>query len=335
MTSTDPLVSVIVPCYDSARTLALCLRSVAAQTYRPIETIVVDDGSTDGSPEIAASLGAVVLRTGANRGPSVARNVGAEHARGEILFFLDSDVALEDTAVATAVAALRADPGLAAVCGVYHPEPLLTPSLAARYRSLQIDHFWMDDRGVYASPHTSLFIIRAEVFAQVGPFHPDLRHTEPLEYGQRLRRHRHRLRFLTDVRGRHDHETTLRELLPKVFRRAHASMLGYQRDRELGGTRSQALSSALALAAVLALPLPLVTMPAAAVVPVALAGCAVALDAGLYRRALAAHGLGFALYVVVAHLLYQTAAGAGATTGALRRLGQRLRAGRSLPVATR
>ncbi|MEJ3746348.1 glycosyltransferase family A protein [Actinomycetes bacterium KLBMP 9797] len=318
MSADSPLVSVVIPSYNSGRTLALCLRAVAAQTYAPIETIVVDDGSADGSARVAESAGATVLRTGINSGQSVARNLGAAAARGEILFFLDADVALDPDSVRAAVDALRADPALGAVSGVYAPEPLLATSLAARYRSVQMHHFWLKHDTPTAGPHTSMFAIRSAVFAEIGPFNPRLRHTEPQEYGGRLRL-RYTTRVCRAVHGRHDHEATLRELLPKVFRRARASMLEYRPGGELGGTPSRALASGLVLGALLALPLPLVAGPAGGVVALALIGASVALDAGTYRAVFADRGPLFGAYFVLAHLVFQTTAAAGAATGVLQR----------------
>lgn len=106
-----PLVSVVVTCFNQGRYLRGCLRSVACQTYEPIETILVDDGSAD--PETVAALDriererqATVLRLAANRGPSAARNAGIDLARGRYVLPLDGDDLLVDTAVADLVAQL-------------------------------------------------------------------------------------------------------------------------------------------------------------------------------------------------------------------------------------
>lgn len=84
------LVSIVIPAYNAARTLEACLRACLDQTYPETEVIVADDGSTDGTPEIAARLGVRYLWQ-ENRGPAAARNTGARAARGEIIAFTDSD----------------------------------------------------------------------------------------------------------------------------------------------------------------------------------------------------------------------------------------------------
>ena len=87
-----PLVSCIVPAFNSERYLSKTLDSILAQTWRPIEVIVVDDGSTDGTADVIAHYGSQVSNIRqANAGPSAARNRGIDAATGEFVAFLDSD----------------------------------------------------------------------------------------------------------------------------------------------------------------------------------------------------------------------------------------------------
>jgi len=91
MTEEHPLVSVIIPVYNGARYLHAALESVFAQTYRPFEVVVVDDGSVDASGVIAQSFPDVRYIHQANQGVATARNNGLEAARGEFFAFLDQD----------------------------------------------------------------------------------------------------------------------------------------------------------------------------------------------------------------------------------------------------
>jgi len=94
-----PLVSVIIPAFNAERYLGETLESVLGQAYRPIEVIVVDDGSTDGTVGLVEDLrkrasepgSTLVLLRQKNAGPSAARNRGIKEARGEYITFLDSD----------------------------------------------------------------------------------------------------------------------------------------------------------------------------------------------------------------------------------------------------
>jgi glycosyltransferase involved in cell wall biosynthesis len=86
------LVSVVIPVFNAERYLAETLASVSAQTYRTIEVVVVDDGSTDRSVAIARDAGErVVVVPQENLGPAAARNRGARTARGRWIAFLDAD----------------------------------------------------------------------------------------------------------------------------------------------------------------------------------------------------------------------------------------------------
>lgn len=91
MNEEQPLVSVIIPVYNGARFLREALESVFAQTYRPIEVIVVDDGSADDSGVIAQSFPEVRYVRQQNAGVAAARNNAIQIARGEFLAFLDQD----------------------------------------------------------------------------------------------------------------------------------------------------------------------------------------------------------------------------------------------------
>src|SRR5262245_55801056 len=87
-----PLFSVIIPTFNRAGLLAGTLESVFAQRFKELEIIVVDDGSTDGTMDYLQSLGKrVIVLQQPNQGAGAARNLGAGHAKGIYLAFLDSD----------------------------------------------------------------------------------------------------------------------------------------------------------------------------------------------------------------------------------------------------
>jgi glycosyltransferase involved in cell wall biosynthesis len=101
----DPIeVSVVVPVFNKAAYLSACLGSARAQTLKAVEILCVDDGSTDTSQEIAAQHAnadarVILLSTGRNAGPGVARNLGLRQARGRFVFFLDADDVLPPDAL--------------------------------------------------------------------------------------------------------------------------------------------------------------------------------------------------------------------------------------------
>ena len=99
-------ISVIIPVHNGAETLATCLEALTASTYPADECIVVNDGSTDGSDTLAATFPVRVLDLrGGPFGAAYARNRGAEAASGEILLFLDADIAVAPDTLARVAAA--------------------------------------------------------------------------------------------------------------------------------------------------------------------------------------------------------------------------------------
>ena len=85
------LVSIVIPVFDGERFLSEAIESVLAQDHRPIEVIVVDDGSTDASADVAHSFDDVVVLGSGNHGAAAARNLGVARAAGPFLTFLDAD----------------------------------------------------------------------------------------------------------------------------------------------------------------------------------------------------------------------------------------------------
>ncbi|MEU6409268.1 glycosyltransferase family 2 protein [Microbispora sp. NPDC046933] len=314
-----PLVSVIVPNYNYARTLGLCLSALRRQTYPSIEVIVVDDRSTDDSVEIAHRHGARVVVTETNIGAPAARNLGVEHARGDVLFFVDSDLALAEDVVEHAVGLLTSDPALGVVCGTYDPEPLIPDSLVERYRSLQL-HYWISgDEGEITTIYSALFAMRAEVFREVGPLNPALRHSENAEYGHRITRLGYRIVLDNRIRGRHDHDDRLRVVLSKFFHRARLHIPLYLRRPGFNGgpaDSSRGWGSLAALFAVLTAPLPVVLGPAWPAAPVALLAGSIAADLGMYRYVRRYAGTPFTLYFTAVHFLVNVTVAVAVFAGA-------------------
>src|ERR1043166_1854397 len=112
-----PLVSVVLPTYNRAHTLARAVRSVLAQSHRHLEIVVVDDGSTDATVALVQKLALedprVRLVQQANRGPAAARNTGVRQARGEFVAFQDSDDEWLVEKLERQLAALERSPGSA------------------------------------------------------------------------------------------------------------------------------------------------------------------------------------------------------------------------------
>ena len=114
-----PLVSVIIPCYNQGCFLAEAVESALAQNYKPVEIVVVDDGSVDETPEVCARYGdSIVYIRQENRGLPAARNTGIRAASGELIALLDSDDRWLPGKLALQVPAFL-DPKVGLVCTAY------------------------------------------------------------------------------------------------------------------------------------------------------------------------------------------------------------------------
>ena len=109
----EPLVSILIPCYNAEAWVAECIESALAQTYANMEIIVVDDGSRDGSAEVVRKFGTrVTLHSAPNKGANATRNHLTSLARGEWLQYLDADDYLLPGKVASQIETLSTISGL-------------------------------------------------------------------------------------------------------------------------------------------------------------------------------------------------------------------------------
>lgn len=97
MTNANPKASIIIPAYNSAKTITRCLAGVLEQDYDNLEIIIIDDGSTDETVRLVSEFPSVkLILNKENKGPSRARNIGIGKSTGEIIILLDSDSYIEN-----------------------------------------------------------------------------------------------------------------------------------------------------------------------------------------------------------------------------------------------
>ncbi len=212
-------ISVLVPCYNAARYLADALDSALGQSPRPAEVIVVDDGSTDRSAEVARRYAAdVVCVRQPNLGISAARNRALSLARGGMLAFLDADDVWPPGSLAVRHAALCADAALGCVFG-----------LVQQFVSADAGGSGADQPAPLTGRLAGTMLARRWAVERVGAFDARLRTGETLDWMARLdesgipwqrvpavvlRRRIHRGNtMLTHAAGHHDYLTVLRAAL--------------------------------------------------------------------------------------------------------------------------
>lgn len=185
----SPSISIIIAVYNGGQGLRLSLKALRENVPSPLEIIVVDDGSTDGSTSVAASLGCLVLSTGSRkRGPAKARNVGAEAARGDLLLFVDADVVVPPDTLDKVADAFRRDPDLDALFGSYDDRPA-APNFISQYKNLLHHYVHQRSNERAATFWSGCGAVRRELFLRHGGF-DDRRYrrssVEDIELGYRI-----------------------------------------------------------------------------------------------------------------------------------------------------
>jgi glycosyltransferase involved in cell wall biosynthesis len=171
----EPQIAVIIPAYNSAPYLGEALESVAWQTLQPSEVVVVDDGSTDCTGQIAASFDGVRVVRQENGGPSAARNTGVAETAAPIIAFLDADDIWLPDKLERQAAALLADDSLGYVLAQLRTYLSDGCEMPASYRAERLGT-------VFPSPLPSSWFLRRKAFEQVGPFTTELRLAEDVEW---------------------------------------------------------------------------------------------------------------------------------------------------------
>ena len=171
-----PLVSVIIPVFNGERFLREAVQSVLDQQYSPVEIIIVDDGSTDGTATVARSLPETVhYLHQTNQGPAAARNRGIEHAQGSLIAFADVDDLWPAGKLELQLSYLIKDPNIDIVMGriqqVVLSETITGPT--------QVEPAF--------SVNLGSAVIRKSVFERVGLFDETMRYSEDVDWFMRAR----------------------------------------------------------------------------------------------------------------------------------------------------
>jgi GT2 family glycosyltransferase len=327
--SRKPTVSAVVPVRDGGDALGACLMALSRATPPPHEILVVVDGapgpSADADAYLARELGARVALVGRDAGPARARNLGARHARGDVLLFVDADVAVRPDAVARVVDALAEYPEVAAVFGSYDDTPAAA-NFVSQFKNLF--HHWVHQT---AREEASTFwagcgAVRSAVFLAVGGFDETYRtpSIEDIELGYRLTARGHAVRLSKALQATHLKRWTPWSLFATdVLRRAVPWTQLILRDRrlvdDLNVRVADRVGAALTWLVVGSLGLAWVWPRLGGVAGISAAGL-LALNAPLYRFFLRKRGPVFLLRAIAWHWLYYLYGTFGFFLGALRHL---------------
>ena len=205
MTLVAPDVSVVIPVHNGERYLAESIRSVLDQDHAALELLVVDNGSTDATGDVARTFSSIRYFHLADKGLSKALNYGLEQCRGVFLGFLDADDLWSPNRLAVQLEAFASNPAVEMVFG--HVEQFISPELDESAKAkLGIRNRHLPGR------YRSSMLIRKESFWRVGPFEPSVDYGEFLDWYMRAEEQKIREVMLPDV---------------LTLRRIHGGNLGY------------------------------------------------------------------------------------------------------------
>lgn len=203
-TSTQPLVSVVIPAFNASKNIEETLNSVLNQDYTNIEVIVVDDGSQDNTADIVKKFDVIYIYQN-NQGKPAAMNKGFLAAKGEFIASIDSDDLWDSKKISKQVEAFNSNPELEIVfCFV---KQFLCPKIE------QAEHkFYIPENTEILSGHTTIaMLLKKESFLRIGPFDEEYRFGDFIQWYGR-------------AKDLNINETVLNDVL--VYRRIHKSNLG-------------------------------------------------------------------------------------------------------------
>ena len=320
----QPYISVVVPNYNHAATIGVCLEAALSSRYPRFEVIVVDDASTDESLRIVRKFPCTLVELQAHRGAGAARNRGAERSNGDVLFFIDADCIMSDDTLQSVAEAATS-----------HPDALI----GGTYTSIPYDNgFFSTFQSVFVhynetkAPEpdyiaTHAMAIRADLFRTMQGFTENfLPILEDVEFSHRLRRSGYTLMMDTRILVRHIFGYTLVKSLKNAYRKSRYwtaySLANSDLFRDSGtaslGLKAAVVSFALSLLSVFLFLLSrntgfLLLVPG-------LFMATVLLNKGLIISFSRAKGFAFAVRATLYYLLvYPVPVALGALVGAMRR----------------
>ncbi len=212
----EPRISVVIPVRNAREDLAKCLESLAQQSVPPgdFEVLVVDDGSDDGTPDVAHEHGARVISQ-PRRGASAARNRGALEARGELVLYVDADCVADAVWIEELSRPLLEDPTLAGTVGRYESDQRST---VARFVQLDLEGRYdrMSSHGRIDFLNSGNCGIRRQLLLRY-PFDEKFQRLEDVELSFRLTADGHAMIFVPEARAWHRHPEQVEVLMRRKF----------------------------------------------------------------------------------------------------------------------
>ena len=214
-------ISIIMPAYDSEKTLPKAVMCILDSDYNNFEIIIVDDASRERVETcIKPDPKIKIIRNNFNKGPACSRNLGADHSRGDILFFIDTDVYIKKDTLSRVnknFEKRKSD----AVVGIYSPKSLYT-DFFTNYYNLRLINGLLIRPEISDVGFAAAMAVRKDIFMQMGGFDTKYKRAsvEDIELGRRLFMRGHRVRLDKELSVDHDKRMTFKSMIANDFARA-------------------------------------------------------------------------------------------------------------------
>jgi len=217
----NPLVSIIIPVKNGSGTIQSCLHSVHRSYYKKIEVIVVDDHSTDGTKELVQPFGVTLIEADEGTGANNARNLGARHAHGDVLIFIDSDIVIHRETILGIVERLEEE-DVDAIVGLYTAKHR-HENLITQYKNLWVRYSYIKSPPAIDWLFGAISGIKRDAFNKLGGFNIDLlavHGNDDIELGKRFSRADLSIRLDMDIEVEHLKQYTLWSFIKNEFNRS-------------------------------------------------------------------------------------------------------------------
>jgi GT2 family glycosyltransferase len=320
----EPSISIVIPVHNGGEQFRQCLSSLEKFAPKETEIIVVADGD-ENSANLAKSFGLQAIEIPTAGGPAKARNVGAQVAKGDVLFFLDADVTIAAQTIERVISVFQQQPNLAALIGSYDDLPGATNFLS-QYKNL-FHHYTHQTAKEEASTFWGACgAIRRDIFWQVGGFDESYRLpcVEDIELGYRLKQAAYEIKLCKNLQVKHLKRWGVVSLLKaEFFYRALPWTALILRDRQLNNDLnlqwSSRISAILVYTCLGAVVLTWWWFPALSIALFASLALLI-LNRSVYQFFYAKRGLVFAIATIPWHWLYYFYSGLAFAIGSIRYL---------------
>ena len=233
--------------YNSQETIGKCLDSIYNSDYprNKYEVIVVDDGSTDNSANLAGTYPCKLIKLNKNGGPAAARNLGTKKSKGNILVFVDSDVAIGKKFLRSTIDCFNE--GVASLTAMNLKKT--SSNFITNFLNL-LDYFtFLKSPRYVIFPCTSYFAIKKMVFMELGMFNEKYKkpHVEDLELGSRLTKKGYKMYLNKKLKFKHMMEYTFLGFLKNKFLRSFYRIKFLLKEKNIKTTTSYYPSNILLL----------------------------------------------------------------------------------------